>query len=263
MHPVLRSIYNSTVEHFRQDERILAAWEFGSIGKGTADEFSDVDPVFVVEDAYFDEVDRELRPLLERFGYRIALWWPEGFNAPGLKNYAVLLDAEELLQYDMMIVSVSAVQSGFAHQILTSGANQILFDKTGLLQSLLDAHESVAYTPEKLVLQIERYWVYVYIHVKYLRRGDLFKLLYGQQTLFQNHLDILRSLHPDASWDWWPWTVKNVLSAQKQDELLVYFGAAQTATRLRRLCDRRWTSSPQTLARPVGSGISPILNPWK
>ncbi len=231
MHPTLKNIYVSTVEHFRRDSRILAAWEFGSIGKGTADEFSDVDPVYVVKDELFDEVDQELRPLLAGYGFRIALWWPEGFNAPGIKNYAVLLGGddllqEELLQYDMTIVAESATKTGFGNMLLTSGAVEILFDKMGLLESLLDTHESTPYLPEKLVWQIERYWVYVYIHVKYLRRGDLFKLLYGQQTLFQNHLDILRALHPDESWGWWPWTVKNVLDSEKQAALLVYFGDA-------------------------------------
>ena len=262
MHPTLKAVYDSTVKQFHDDPRIVAAWEFGSIGKGTADELSDVDPIFVVQDEHFDAVDRELRPLMERFGYRIALWWPEAFNSPGLKNYAILFEADELLQYDMMIVKVSAMQTGFGYQILTSGTGQILFDKTGLLQSLLDAHEPAAYTPEKLVRQIERYWVYVYIHVKYLRRGDLFKLLYGQQTLFQNHLDILRSLHPDADWSWWPWSVKNVLSPRKQDELLVYFGPADSKN-IAAALQRRWRSSQQTHARHAKTGARPIPTPWR
>jgi predicted nucleotidyltransferase len=83
MHPTLKAIYDSTVEQFRQDPRIVAAWEFGSIGKGTADEFSDVDPVFVVKDEFFDEVDEERRPLLEEIGFRIALWWPDRLQCTG------------------------------------------------------------------------------------------------------------------------------------------------------------------------------------
>jgi hypothetical protein len=168
-----------------------------------------------------------------------------GFNAPGIKNYAVLLGGDdllqdELLQYDMTIVAESATQTGFGNMLLTSGAVEILFDKTGLLQSRLDAHEATPYTPEKLVWQIERYWVYVYIHVKYLRRADIYTLLYGQQTLFQNHLDILRTLHPDVSWGWWPWTVKHVPEPNKQEQLLAYFGAADRdaiAVALRREID--------------------------
>ena len=44
----------------------------------------------------------ELRPLLEEFGFRIALWWPEGFNAPGIKNYAVLLGGDDLMQDELL-----------------------------------------------------------------------------------------------------------------------------------------------------------------
>ena len=156
MRPTLKAICDKTVEQCRQDRRIVATWEFGSIGKGTADEFSDAYLVFVVKNEFFREVDQGLRPLLEGFGLRIALWWPEGFNAPGIKNYAVLLGGddllqEELIQYDMTIVAESATMSGFGNMLLTSGAVEILFDKTGLLQSLLDAHESTPDLPERVL----------------------------------------------------------------------------------------------------------------
>ena len=53
MNEHLRHVYERTIEIYRADERILAAWEYGSIGKGTADQYSDVDPVFVVRDEDF------------------------------------------------------------------------------------------------------------------------------------------------------------------------------------------------------------------
>ena len=225
MHPQLQAIYERTIAHYRSDPRIVAAFEFGASARGTADAFSDVDPVFVVRDADFAQVDAELRPLFESFGYPIALWWPEGFNSADIRNYAILLEADELLQYDMTIAKVTSVEGGTGRNLLVGGA-EILFDKEALLQAVLDAAPAAAYSPARLVWEIERYWVYAYIHAKYLRRGDLWKLLYGQQTLFRNHLTVLQALHPKGNWRWWPWSVKNLLGAEQQRELLTYFGLA-------------------------------------
>jgi predicted nucleotidyltransferase len=225
MNQRLAAIYEKTIERYQADARILGAWEFGSLGKGTGDEYSDVDPVFIVRDDAFDQLDAELRPLFESFGVRIALWWPEGFNDSGIKNYAILFDAAgELLQYDMTIASASSVRDGFGKVLLTRSGNvQVLFDKEGLIRDVQRANPPDDYSPAKLVWDIERYWIYVYIHIKYLKRGDLFKLLYAQETLFHNHLDVLHALHPSGYWGWWPWYVKNALSKDEQAHLLVYF----------------------------------------
>lgn len=225
MHPQLQEIYQATIERYRRDPRIVAAFEFGSLGKGTSDTFSDVDPVFVVEDADFAQVDAELRPLFEGFGYPIALWWPEGFNSDDIRNYAILLEAGELLQYDMTIAKVASVQGGQGRHLLLGGS-EVLFDKKGLLQPILDAAAAVPYSPARLTWEIERFWIYVYIHAKYLRRGDLWKLVYGQWTLFQGHLTVLRALHSE-DWRWWPWSVKNLLGPEQQRELLIYHGSAE------------------------------------
>lgn len=225
MNQHLAAIYDKTIELYRADARILGAWEFGSLGKGTGDEYSDVDPVFIVRDEAFDQLDAELRPLFESFGVRIVSWWPEGFNDGGIKNYAILFEAAgDLLQYDMTIASVSSVREGFGKVLLTRSGNvQVLFDKEGLIREVQQAAPPDDYSPAKLVWDIERYWIYVYIHIKYLKRGDLFKLLYAQDTLFHNHLDVLRALHPQGYWGWWPWSAKNLLSKDEQEHLLVYF----------------------------------------
>jgi len=93
--PSLEAIYRSTVEAYRRDPRIVAGWEYGSAGKGTEDEYSDVDPVFVVRDEEYGAVHDELRPLFAGLSSRISLWWPEGFNAADIANYAILLETRE------------------------------------------------------------------------------------------------------------------------------------------------------------------------
>ncbi len=230
MHPSLKAAYDLTIDLYRNDPRVLGGWEYGSLGKGTSDSFSDVDPVFMIRDEDFDAIDRELRPLFEGLSAKISLWWPEGMNSDDIKNYAILYAPREqpdtLLQYDMTIAKVKSVQDGFGRVMLTGcGPVEVYFDKTGLLQSILDADRPKPHPADKLAWWIERYWVYVYIHVKYLRRGDVFKLLYAQQTLFFNHLEVLKALYPDGFWGWWPWSVKNVLPKDKQAGLLLYFGA--------------------------------------
>ncbi len=230
MHPSLQAAYDLTVALYRDDPRVPGAWEYGSRGKGTDDQYSDVDPVFMIRDEDFDAVDRELRPLFESFSAHISLWWPEGMNSADIRNYAILYAPREdpgtLLQYDMTIAKVKSVKDGFGKFMLTGcGQVEVLFDKTGLLGSILVESPPQRQTADKLVWLIERYWVYVYIHVKYLRRGDVFKMLYAQQTLFQNHLDVLKALYPDGFWGWWPWSVKNVLPKDKQNGLLLYWGA--------------------------------------
>jgi hypothetical protein len=242
MKPSLRDIYRTTVETYRADPRVVAAWEYGSAGKGTEDEHSDVDPVFVVRDEDFRAVHEELRPLFEGLSARIVLWWPEGFNAVDITNYAIFLEPKggpgDMLQYDMTIASVSSVRSGFGKVLLTKcGGIEQLFDKEGLLEEVLRATTPERYAPTKLLWDIERYWVYVYIHVKYLARSDTFKLAYAQETLREIHMAVLRSFYPDSYWGWWPWTAKNVLSAQEQEHILRYFGppdARAVAMALRR-----------------------------
>ena len=55
----LERIYEKTIERYRNDPAVVGAWEYGSLGKGTGDEYSDVDPVFMVEDSELDRVDAE------------------------------------------------------------------------------------------------------------------------------------------------------------------------------------------------------------
>jgi hypothetical protein len=159
------------------------------------------------------------------------MFWPEGFNSSDIANYAVLFEAAgrpgELLQYDMTVASLHSLRSGFGGKLLTRcGRVEILFDKEGILKEVAEATPPDRYSPARLRWDIERYWVYVYIHVKYLKRGDPFKILYAQQTLREIHLGVLRALYPDAYWGWWAWSATNVLSDVEKAHILRYFGPA-------------------------------------
>src|SRR5205807_675550 len=104
--------------------------------------------------------------------------------------------------------------------------DRILFDRAGLLEtaSKENAPQPQPLPVDKLRWLIDNYWVYMYLNGKYSQRADVYKLLYVQGVLFQTHLNILNALHPETQWNWWARDVKH-LPEEKQQELLIYFGA--------------------------------------
>lgn len=222
MHPALRRLLDKTVALFEGDPRVLAAFHGGSIGTDHEDEHSDVDPVFVVATEAFEEVDAELPFAFERLCERMHLWWPERGNCDTWRNYACLFDADgALLQYDITIQVPPAAPP------LPVTPRQFLFDKAGLL-TVAPAPPRPATGAEHLLWTVQRYWLYVFIHAKYLRRGDRFKLGFAQQELFQDHLEVLR-VHRQAEPGWWPLVAHAVVLPERREEMLLYFGPSDPA----------------------------------
>jgi hypothetical protein len=222
MHPHLRATIDRFTAHFAADGRCVGLHLKGSGGSGTDDAYSDVDLEMVVEDAHYGAVAAELRPLCERVCGRIALWFPEGVR-PESCNYAFLFEhAGEQFLYDFALATRSAVAADGRRP------GRILLDREGVLASLRAARRPAPYTPERLPAAIEHYWLYAYLSGKYARRGDVPKLLYVQQTIFRDHLAVLRALHPDGSgeWGWWPRDLQR-LPAATQAALLRYFPAPE------------------------------------
>jgi hypothetical protein len=199
LHRKLREVLNKTVELFAADPRFVAGWLSGSAGGSGEDEYSDVDPIFLIRDESFEDIDRELPSVFEAICSKIVLWWPEIRDNPALRNYAVLVSEPELLQYDINLLKLSAFSPGWLAGI---GPEQVLFDKTGVVRGALGTAGAQPYSPDDLLWNVEKYWLYVYISAKYLRRRDVFKLLYAQGVLFQTHLAILQALHPNDTWGW-------------------------------------------------------------
>ncbi len=227
MNPILKDAFDKTVSLFEGDPRVVAAYHSGSVGTDREDEFSDVDPVFLIEPEEFMEFDRQLPSLFEHEIARPILWWPErwvwrpgaseNINIP--RNYAIFFEVDgKLLQYDINIMA--APEKG---RIKVS-EGQFIFDKADFLE-IVSEHPLPALDEKRLVWTIEMYWIYVYIHVKYLKRRDLFKLLYAQQELFHEHLGVLQYLGTNTAQGWWPLMASKVDEAKKEN-LLKYFGQA-------------------------------------
>jgi hypothetical protein len=219
MHPALRHVLDQTVDLFRADSRVLAAFHGGSIGTEHEDEYSDADPVFVVAAEAFEAVDADLPAIFQKLCCTIHLWWPERGNNDHWRNYACLFEVDgALLQYDV------TVRKPPVDSPIRVTQSQFLFDKAKLLEVTPDQPE-YTYSPDRLLWTVQRYWLYVFIHAKYLRRGDPFRLAFGQGELFQDHLEVLRALHGQVAPAWWPLVAKAVVTAQRQDAMLLYFGS--------------------------------------
>jgi predicted nucleotidyltransferase len=219
MHPALKTLLDKTITIFQDDSRVVAAYYFGSVNRAEEDELSDADVLFVVQPESFEEFDRDLPTLFAKLCPRIHLWWPERFNSDTWKNYAILFEAEgALLQYDMTFMKPPG-------QVITVQPEQFIFDKAGLLKSGASPSE-VPYDSQKLRWTVEMFWIFAYITAKYLKRRDIYKLLYAQEGLRDAHLEILRALKPLAGKSWWPKTAKEVVPEDKTGDILLYFGGA-------------------------------------
>jgi hypothetical protein len=159
--------------------------------------------------------------MFERSCERVHLWWPERGNCGTWRNYACLFEADgTLLQYDITIQVPPAAP-------LLVGPQQFLFDKAGLLK-VASVPPGGATGAERLLWTVQRYWLYVFIHAKYLRRGDCFRLGFAQQELFQDHLEVLRVCRQAES-GWWPLVAHAVVSPERCEEMLLYFGPSDPA----------------------------------
>ncbi|MDF1513288.1 MAG: aminoglycoside 6-adenylyltransferase [Anaerolineae bacterium] len=229
MNPYIKSAFDKTVALFTQNPMVVAAYHSGSVGTEREDEFSDVDPVFVIKAESFFEFDRQLPALFEQAVAKPILWWPERWIwRPGAekdihihRNYAIFFEWEgKLLQYDMNFIAAPQ------HDRIRVSQNQFIFDKTGILEITPETTSSPeGMDSRKLVWTIQMYLIYVYIHAKYIKRRDLFKLLYAQQELFHEHLVILQYLESNPVRGWWP-LIADRITPSGQENLFQYFSEA-------------------------------------
>lgn len=219
MDPSLTESLDRIVAHFRADSRCVGIYLWGSLGAGTADPHSDVDVALVIRDEEYVTVRDELRPLCDRLCGPTLVWLPEG-ETPDFCNYAFLFEAEDrVLLYDLQVMRHSAFLAR------SFRPDRILFDQEVALSSVPEVSPiGAAFDPARLLWLVDNYWVYAYLNGKYFLRGDLYKLLYVQQSLFQTHMRVLNALWPGERWTWWAADMKR-LDSEHREALLAYFGA--------------------------------------
>jgi len=223
MDECLRPVYERTLTLLQADPRVLAAFMTGSARTSREDRYSDVDPLFLVRSECFEELDGDLPAVFSQAGVDPFLWWPERVNSDTLRNYAVLFNVGgKPVQYDITIAAAPAGETW------TVRPEQFIFDTAGVLRMAPPA-EQPAHTPKRLRWHVEMYWIYAYIHAKYLRRADPFRLAAAQSELLQAHIMILHALHPEVASDWWPILASQFNEPGEREALLTYCGQAHAA----------------------------------
>lgn len=228
MNKLLVQIFDRSVEMLKQDKRCLGGWHFGSMSRNQQDEYSDVDPVFLIADKDFDAFNEDIHQLFYKLSKDCILIWPEEFNSNDLRNYAVLMKGTDgcIVQYDFTIMNNSKIMNPFCkiwYKQCTD--NNIIFDRYGDISRLLKTNIDEDSTSRQIDVlhQINKYWLFCYIAIKYYKREDIFKLQSTMQELFHIHSNLLLSIYQKESWGGWPSLIKNNVPSEKQIFLLKYF----------------------------------------
>jgi len=220
MHPILIDSLHRLQDHFEGDERVVALFLAGSLGRGNADEYSDIDAEIIVRQADYAAIKAELYGLCNELCGRVLVWLPEGEN-DHFVNYAFLFEA----QGEVLLCDLGAMTDSLAAQHPPHGPYRVLFDRAGLLAAPAEAPAPPPFAAGQVSHAVDNYWVYMFLNGKYYRRGDLYKLLYVQDVLFHIHMGLLHAFCPERAWHWWALDVQD-LSAEQREDMLVYFSVA-------------------------------------
>lgn len=157
-----------TIVQLEADERVDAAWLFGSLGRGDADELSDVDLFVIVNDTDFDAlVARRYDFLAQVAQPLLILEAPQNWPPGGVYNMALYPGASGPHQVDWYWVRCSAAK--------LPTETQLLFDRIGLPRQDSPTHFDYASVPERtpeeiLTQNVNSFWVMWLIACKYIAR---------------------------------------------------------------------------------------------
>ncbi len=225
MNENLLKVFEKSLDLIKQDNRCVGGWHFGSISRGLEDELSDVDPVFLIKEEYFEEFADCIPDIFKQICDKLILIWPEDFNSHILKNYGILLTKNnEILQYDIFLMNTAYTKEHFS-KVHYTGCNEedILFDREGEVKALLLNQDEESTAARDILQLINKYWFHCNMLTKYYRRKDIFKLLKNLQYLFDTHVNLLLSKYQKTNWGGWESLIKYNIPKEKQIELLKYF----------------------------------------
>lgn len=112
----------------------------------------------------------------------------------------------------------------------------IIFDKSNVVESSILQFNSQQPAVETQIdksyvkSEIEKYWLFVFISMKYFMRKDVFKVIYARDEMRGVHLKILRMAINKGDWAWWPESINKNLDKSKKEDMLSYFGAPIIST---------------------------------
>jgi hypothetical protein len=220
------ALLTQIVEILSVDERIAAAWLEGSIGRGEADEVSDLDLHLAVEDAFSDRLCFHQRQanagtITERMALITAFGQPAVIhenhaNAPSGGSFTFVLYAGSGLMIDWVLTPCSKAQR--------SAQSRLLFDKTGIPVLPDPAPESRLERARQAVERIAFFWMMAAVTCKYIKRGKDVKVQWFLDVLKETQDEVEQLLAGDA-WD-----------GRSSPDIPLAISHADQADLLRRLC---------------------------
>lgn len=229
MHPDLETAFARLVEILKLDPRCKGGWHYGSVGRGEADEYSDFDPVLLVDDRDFLGFTDDVPKLMRQVCDELLISWPESYNDGHFRNYCNLIRIGETLhQMDFFIMNAGDVTPWFCRQHLKGCTREnIIFDRTGEVGALLDMGLRAEQGVPDPVRCMDTYWFHLEMLLKYFKRGDVFKLLKNIDFLFHAHADLLIAQYDTLDYGAPETKIKHCVPPEKQAHLLAYFAPSE------------------------------------
>ena len=229
MHPNLEQAFNKLVTILQQDPRCKGGWQYGSVGRGEADVYSDYDPVWLVEDKDFISFAADVPVIMRQICDELLISWAEDYNDDHFRNYCNLIRiGESLHQMDLFIMNAGDVSPWFCRQHLKGCTREnIIFDRTGEVGALLDRGLRAEQGVPEAARCMDTYWFHLEMLIKYFKRGDVFKLIKNIDFLFHAHADLLIGQYDTLDYGAWETKVKKCVPPEKQRHLLAYYGPAE------------------------------------
>lgn len=201
MNEALQIIHDRLMTIVKEQPPICGAWYFGSASRAMADEYSDLDVVFLVDSAGFEAVAARMTAWLEVCCDRVVLCYPEGYNGQAIVNNGYLLELDgKLVVYDVFLLNSERLDEGLCRMhYATLRENSIIFDRDGRVRALISDAASTPWQDDAARL-IDIYWYHAHLSAKYLLRGDFFKLEAVMRTLMDAHISLLLTFCDRTTW---------------------------------------------------------------
>lgn len=159
-------------------ERYAAAWLIGSLGRGDADELSDVDLVTVLYDAEFDRLRLNLRPEVERFGSVVSFREVPHNGPPGGTSTSVSFAGRDgSISIDWYWQPLSAAVVPSDARVVSNKADVPRADPPMTFDRLQAGADRPSFSPpkdpvESTSMNIEYFWGMLAIASKYAARRE-------------------------------------------------------------------------------------------
>lgn len=225
MNEVMRELLKQLTQAMEKDTRCLAGWNFGSVSRGLDDQYSDIDPVFLIGEEYFQTFDAEIKDIVDDVIDDIVIFWPEVFNNEKIKNYAILFNKDDkIYQCDLTLINNLYVDDSFNkiwYQYCME--KDLLFDKINFNEKLSQKFVPKTSSSTHICYLIEKYFLYSYIMIKYYKRKKVFKSLYIMNELFKVHLEIILGKYSNEKYGSWATQLHDFVSEEDQETIKLYF----------------------------------------